>query len=239
MREVPFMRFSLRSSVVAVLLVGAGAFVATVPAAQAQVFTFEGQAATANAASQPGALTVLTETQGGLTLTLTREAQGRFDVFDTNAFPGSFPGSFGQRSLSPFFQETLNTAFIGNFSSALTSVSIEFGDFGGDSDTFTLEAYSGLNGSGALLASTTVPYGTATFPGSVGTGGVTSVTGIQSIRFIGGAAGTFPNSVYYDNITVRQQEEPSAAPETATLALVGMGLLPLVGAIIGRRRSKA
>ena len=47
-----------------------------------------------------GAFTSLTLTQGGLTMTLTREANGRFDIFNNSNDP--IPGAWGARSLAPF-----------------------------------------------------------------------------------------------------------------------------------------
>jgi hypothetical protein len=173
------------------------------------------------APSVSGFLNSLTLTQGGLTMTLTRENNGRFDIFNNGAEP-NFPQAWGARSLAPF--SSANTAFVANFSQALSAVSIEMGDFGQDEDIPLIQAFSGLNGTGTLL-------GTASSTLAGGTVGFTSVTlsvpvgGIQSVRFIGGSAG-FPNSVLYDNINVTFSPlgPTQPVPEPTTMALLGIGL---------------
>ena len=163
-------------------------------------------------------MNLLTLNQGGLTLTLTREGNGRFDIFNNDAEP-NFPQAWGARSLAPF--SAANTAFVANFSQAVSAVSIEMGDFGQDEDVPLIQAFSGLNGTGTLL-------GTASSTLAGGTVGFTSVTlsvpfgGILSVRFIGGSPG-FPNSVLYDNINVTfGPTQP--VPEPTTMALLGIGL---------------
>ena len=100
------------------------------------------------------------------------------------------------------------------------------GDYGEDTDTLILEAYSELGGTGTLLASSTFVL----TPGSSFSFSTLSVaaSGIRSVRFIGGSP-DFPNSVFYDNLTVTNQP--------ATLLLLGTGLAA-VGAAGKRRRKK-
>jgi hypothetical protein len=208
---------------------GAGALVvfllATGSARADIVFGFEDQTATSrfNPTSRPGAYTSLTETVSGLTLTLTRQgvtSPGTFDIFDTTSSPGSFPSVWGTRTLDPFSAETSNTAFVASFSSPISSFSLQYGDFGVDTDTATIMAFSGTDGTENLLASNTDTYDSSlTLPGDVHTFGVTA-QGIRSIVFIGGSSG-FPNSVYYDNLTVTVS--PTAIPEPASLTLLGLG----------------
>jgi hypothetical protein len=188
------------------------------------VFGFEDQTATSsfNPTSHPGALTSLTSTVSGLTLTLTRPGS-TFDIFDTTSSPSSFPAVWGTRTLDPFSAETSNTSFVANFSSPISSFKLSYGDFGDDSDTASIMAFSGPNGTGTLLASNTDVYGLQSLPDQFDTFGVTA-QGIQSIVFIGGST-DFPNSVYYDNLTVTLAA--TAIPEPASLTLLGLGVAGL------------
>lgn len=209
--------------------------------AQITTFDFESATATSNVNSHPGALRTLIQTSDGLTATFTRQgnAQGTaiFDVVDTPSYSSagvSFPASWGTRSLDPFSARG-NFAFIVDFSSAITSASIDYGDFGGtangDYDTFTMQAYSGLGGTGTLLTTSTDTYGGKILP-TFDTVSV-SAADIRSITFIGGSPGNLPNSVYYDNLSVT-----TPAPEPSQTAALGMGVLGLAGlAVKARRRS--
>jgi PEP-CTERM motif len=196
------------------------------------IFGFEDQTATSTG-NDPGALTSLTSTVGGLTLTLTRQGGGRFDILDDNSFPGDFPAVWQNNSLDPFF-DTSATAFVANFSSAISSFSMEYGDFDADSDTATIMAYSGPNGTGTLLASASDFYGDDSLPDQFDTFGV-SAAGIQSVVFIGGSP-DFPNSVYYDNLDVTVGA--TVAPEPASLTLLGIGIAGL-GLRSWRKRTAA
>jgi len=192
------------------------------------IFDLENQA---QSGFNGGVLQSLVLTASTLSITITRPGTpSRFDIYDVNDIQNpSFPADWGVRSISPWFSNA-GTAFVATFDRPVKAFSIDMGDFGGDPDTLFLEAYSGVNATGSLLASTTtmLPQG-----GSLFTEASLSVALdqplIQSVRFRGGTEqfstpfGTFsiPNSVYYDNISV-------VIPEPASLSLLaGAGMLAL------------
>jgi PEP-CTERM motif len=197
------------------------------------VFGFEDQMATSGIGGSPGTYTFLSETVGGLTLSLTRPGS-TFDIFDTTTAPGDFPAAWGNRTLDPFSDFSTATPFVANFSSPISSFAMSYGDFDGDSDTGTIMAYSGLNGTGTLLGSASDVYGDQSLPDQFDTFGV-AADGIQSVVFIGGSS-AFPNSVYYDNLDVTVGA--TVAPEPASLTLLGIGIAGL-GLRSWRKRTAA
>src|SRR5262245_41568658 len=96
----------------AVVVAAAGALAP----AQAQPVTFDFESSTATylvppGGARPGALTNLSITQSGLTMTITREGAGRFDVLGNPGNSFNRPASWGTNSLDPFFS-TAGTAMI-------------------------------------------------------------------------------------------------------------------------------
>lgn len=194
------------------------------------LFDFESSPATSNFSGSTGGYTSLSQTNAGLTLTITRSSGNAFDVFDnpTMGLGYHFPLTWGNHSLSPFWRSAVNDHFVGNFSAAVSAVELEGLDFSPDSDTLFMEVWSGLSGTGTLLATVTNNWGTNVGPSymAVGwNGGGTSSA--QSIVFRGGSPAA-PQSMFIDNIAA------TAVPEPATLAALGMGAL----ALIRRRRQK-
>ncbi len=181
-----------------------------------QIFDFESQAATGVSS---GGLTTLSMTNTGLTMTITRPGGTAFDIVDNVAQPGK-PGSWGNRSLSPFFNSS-GGAFILDFSTGIDFFTAEAGDYGADSDTISIEAWSGLGGTGTLIAIAAPTYGTAAFPTIATGGGLIGGTAL-SIVLKGGSPG-FEDSLFWDNI-----QATAAVPEPASFAILGVGALALL-----------
>jgi len=185
------------------------------PAAEAAVtvFGFEGE-------STGTGLTSLTISQAGLTITITRPAADTFGIADISP---SVP-SWGARTLEPFSGGTQGTAFLVNFSQAVSAVSIEAGDFNADFENGTQEirAFAGLDAGGAFLGLGSGVWG----DGDIGTGDPpmtlsVAAAGIRSIAFVGGST-EFPQSLYWDNLSVTFDQR---VPLPGTLLLLGAGLV--------------
>lgn len=174
----------------------------------------------------PGSLTSVSETIDGLTVEVTRlDEDGNEGVpFDIHDFVGwsPAPDSWGNRALSPF-NDVVLSAFVLRFSELITSFSVEFGDYGADDDTATIEAF---DDDGNFVNSDSVNYGLQNIEfDEVGTLSVFSKTPIRTV-YLNGTSGAGNNSLYWDNVTVE------VVPEPATLAALGLGVLAL------RRRRK-
>ena len=175
-----------------------------------------------------GVLTTLDYVKDGVTMTLTRTAGERFDLWDAMDFGAPVPDSWGRNNLSPFFGQTTDDRFIADFNGAvLSGFSYEFGDYGADfDDDVILEAYDGPNGTGTLIGSTTGTWGGDFSNGDDAGMLKVSVDGIRSVVFGGGSAG-FPNSLFYDNLYAQGVPSPGA------IALLGLA------GLAGRRRRRA
>lgn len=150
--------------------------------------------------SPAGALSDLSITQSGLTIDISRE-QSSFDIV-SNVGDQQKSIEFGQRSLTPFSDETDPTLFTVNFSANVYRVSVTMGDYGEDEDVLFVQAYSGLNATGDFLDVDAIilpESDTDNFSSQVLI--LESTTPIRSIEMIGGSE-DFPNSVFYDNLTV-------------------------------------
>jgi hypothetical protein len=186
-------------------------------------FDFEGLPATNNT----GSINSLTVTSGGVTMTITRENNDVFDVFQ----PFGFPASFGNRVISPFLGANGNNAFLINLSQPTFFFGLDFGDIVDDADTLTISAFSGLNQTG-LITTQTFPYPGLSFP-SVATVSIGGPNPARSLRVIGGSI-VMPGTVYLDNI-VLDTAAPVPVPEPASLMLLSSAL---AGAAFSRRRRR-
>ena len=184
-------------------------------------FDFEGETATFTPpAARTGALTTLTMTKSGLTVTITRPGSS-FDIVE-NIMGQAKPPSWGTKSLDPFFDATTSTPFIVNFSMPVISVSVDMGDYGQDDDDLLLEGYAGLDVTGTLLAIETdfLPGGGFDFSFLTL---ATAVPAIRSVKMIGGSS-AFPSSVFFDNLTVDPGVTP-VIPEPSTAILLSIGFM--------------
>ncbi|GEM_PF-4205424 len=145
-------------------------------------------------------LSNLSISQDDLTIDIVRSS-GMFGIGDFSSASGTTP--FGARSLVP---ADGGGAFVFNFSKSLSSFSLQAGDFGEDTDTFLIEAFSGADGSGQRVATATgdLPPVNAEF-----TFLTLEVAGspFRSIRAGGGAGG---NSLIYDNFSAQAIPLPPA-----------------------------
>ena len=208
------MNFALLSAAAMLMPVSAQATTA--------IFDFEDQAATFDPnGARVGALSTLSLTNNGLTITITRQ-NANFDIVSNTDAQGGKGPEFGDRSLDPFFvSDTNSNPFVVNFSTAATALSMDIGDYGGDSDVATINLYSGLNGTGTLLGTGSVDYDDGFFP-DFATVSASSPTGFLSAVFVGGSS-DFTNSVFYDNFNVTFADAVPEASGWAT-TLLGLGL---------------
>ena len=209
------------------LAVGVSLLAATAPTtAYADVVTF-------NFESFPiqSGLNSLALSGGGLTATLLGTNFALVDL--SSLVPFGVPPSWGSRTLSPFDQPT-SDPFTLNFSQGISGLSVEMGDFTIDEDALTLQLFSGLNGTGTLLgSSSSTLLADNNFRFTVLTLSVNAMPAL-SARFIGTNSGV--QSVYYDNITATFGATPTAVPEPGTLALMASGLFGI--GLIRRRKRK-
>lgn len=200
-------------------------------------FNLEDQVATyvsnAQGTPRPGALTSLSLTQGGITMTITRQGGTAFDLVSNSGVQINKPASWGLISLDPFVNSAIGTGWIFNFSQPVHGFSLELGDYGADSDTATLTGYAGADGTGLALASASADFllngdipASGGFP--IPVTGTINADGILSVVLVGQSPLIdFENSVFLDNFVVD-------TPEPTSLILLATGL---IGLRLMRRRA--
>lgn len=153
-------------------------------------------------------------TKNGLTMTITRIGGKVVEV----ASRQGYPSSWGRLALSPFLDTSAGAIQL-SFSKAITSISVDAGDFApSDADNFLLTAGSASD-SDSQLASTGFPnFATLSLDG------LNTFTATLS-----GGSASFAESVFWDNITVTTA---NAVPIQGTLGLA----LGSLGLMAWRRR---
>ncbi len=205
------------------------------------LFDFEDRENTWNPGGLLGQLTSYTYTKGDVTMTIVRDFGAPFDIVGNTASPEyqTKPDEWGLRSLDGF-ASLCNCGFLLNFSHPLRDFSVMIGDYSGDLDELQVIGYSGLNGTGDVLATAggwlfpsncgEFPYETLILPTIEDSGS----PHYRSVYIKGGPVDALSgqigsHSVYIDNVDVY------AVPEPGTTALAASALASV--ALFRRRRA--
>lgn len=174
--------------------------------AEVLVFDLENQVAAPKSRDE-GRLSFLSLSQNGFVIEITRPGS----VFDLSPqFGGDWqrPDSWGEISLSSFYDSHSATPININFSAPVSSFSLWMGDFAQDTDTLELEAFSLPDGKGQSLGRakrTLQDEGGDKFSFEELT---VRAARIRSVRFIAGSP-VARHSMYYDHFQVDTSPAPS------------------------------
>ncbi|MBU2361531.1 MAG: PEPxxWA-CTERM sorting domain-containing protein, partial [Alphaproteobacteria bacterium] len=166
------------------------------------------------------------QTLNGVTLSLASTGDTAYGLANEGLFSylGVEDATVGAVSLFEFGFGASVGEIYANFSTQLSAVSLlAFKITGTYSPTVTLIAYSGVNGTGDVLGSTSGSFGGAGYQADT-----FSLTGLAGARSIGFHADTRGN-VWFDNFQI------DAVPEPSTWALM-LGGFGLTGGALRRRR---
>ncbi|MBN2584414.1 MAG: hypothetical protein JXL80_15240 [Planctomycetes bacterium] len=191
--------------------------------ADAVLFDFEEFEASSERFIHPGTYNVLECHVGLLSVIISRTDGDSFDVVEVTQ--PAFDASWGGRALDPWYgyEDATDGWFIATFSIPVTYVRLQMTDFGQDSDTAYIKAYSSVFGLGDFVGEASAFWGTASAPQYVTVEFEASDgDSFMSIMFRGYSS-VLSNSMYVDNLTV----EPIFIPEPAAASVLGVGLVVL------------
>ena len=165
-------------------------------------------------ASKEGRMTFLEMESRGVRATITRPGS-KFDVTDNATEPEWVkPSFFGARTLSPFADYQNPAPFIVTFSEPVSRVSLMLGDCGEDADTVKLEAFAGVEATGAPLAMAAADLPAKTNREFDLRELVVAAPEIRSIRFVGGGA-EYSHSIYYDVLQIETKTPEPTKPTSS------------------------
>ena len=202
---------------------GLGVLAVGASTALAVTFDFEGQAL--------GTYGSISQTVGSLTIAVTPNGQSTLDVVGPLG-----PASWGNRSLIAYGSG--GTGLVVDFSSAVNSAGIQFGDYDADDDPVTFNAYAGLDGTGALLGTTSLlyPISKNISNGDADVGSLSvAASGIMS--FVVTSGGAYPGSVYWDNVTADVGASAPDGGATFLLMVLAMSGMVTFKRLTNRRTS--
>lgn len=173
--------------------------------AQTVSFDFEDQTPTPGRVEE-GRISALTMAKDGFGMRITRPGS-LFDLVDNSAAGVDWqkPDSFGNVTLSTFFDSHSTTPIIIDFSGPISSFALDIGDFSQDNDILEIEAFAGPGGTGKSvdrkrtgLDNNNDSYDKFSFQRLEVQG-----EAIRSVRILSGSSAG-PHSMYYDNLTIEK-----------------------------------